>query len=117
MKIEDVMKLVNAGFSKQEIMAIAGAEHPQEASDQAPEPQQIPENTDSKEPDPKPDPKPSPENSYDQAISQLTAQVSQLTSLVQKSNLLRMEQPDIQPETAEDVIASIIFPTYKGDNK
>ena len=108
MRIEDLMKLVNAGFTKDEIKAIAGT------SETDPEPAPAPDPA----PAPAPDPAPAPEaNNYGDAITQLTAQVSQLTTLVQKSNLLRMEQPDVKPETPEDVIASIIFPTFKGDNK
>lgn len=107
MKYEDLMKLVNAGFTKAEIQAMVSAEQP------APEPAPAPE----PEPEPEPAPAPAPEANYNQAIQQLTDQVSQLTNLVQKSNLLRMEQPEVKQESAEDVIASIIFPTYKGDNK
>lgn len=109
MKYEDLMKLVNAGFTKAEIQAMVSAEQP--APEQAPAPEPEPE------PAPAPAPAPAPEPNYNQAIQQLTDQVSQLTNLVQRSNLLRMEQPEVKQESAEDIIASIIYPTFKGDNK
>ena len=104
MNTQDVLKLVNAGFSKQEILALAGMEpKPEPAPDPAPAPE------------PKPAaPEPAPEQSQ---IDRLTEQVSRLTDLVHKSNLLAMQQPEVKPDTPEDIIASIIFPSYNGENK
>lgn len=111
---EDVLKLVNAGFSKDEIIALVGPT----VSDPKPEPEPVP----APEPQPVPEPAaaPQPAASPEQAdaISALAEQVANLTALVQKSNMLRMEQPEIKPESAEDIIANIIYPTYKsGNNK
>ena len=111
---EDVLKLVNAGFSKDEIIALVGPSVP----DPKPEPEPVP----SPEPEPVPEPSaaPQPAASPEQAdaISALAQQVANLTALVQKSNMLRMEQPEVKPESAEDIIANIIYPTYKsGSNK
>ena len=109
MEINDVMKLVNAGFSKEEIMALAGM------AKQEPEPKPAPEPI--PDPEPKPEPTPAPEvpapDPAADAIAKLTAQVTQLTTIVQQSNLLRAEQPNIKPEKPEDIIASIIYPTFK----
>ena len=106
MRIEDVMKLINAGFNKSEILVIAGAEAtPPEPAQAAPE--QDPQQTAA----------PAAQPEQNAAIEQLTQQVANLTALVQKSNLFRMEQPAAAPDSAEDVIASIIYPTYAGDNK
>ena len=116
MTLEDMMKLVNAGFTKAEIQAMAGAS--------APEPEKVPE------PIPEParqesvkepagsgaDPRSDGQNSVNDQIAALTSQVSQLTQIVQKSNLLMMQQPEVKPQTGEDIIASIIFPTYKPDD-
>lgn len=107
MNTQDVLKLVNAGFSKNEILALAGMEPKPEP---APEPEPVPEPA----PEPKPAaPEPAPEQSQ---IDKLTEQVSRLTDLVHKSNLLAMQQPEVKPESAEDVIASIIFPSHKAEN-
>ena len=115
MRIEDVMKLVNAGFNKSEILAIAGAEAtPPEPAQTPAEPEPAPA---APEQDPQPTAAPAAQPEQNAAIEQLTQQVANLTALVQKSNLFRMEQPAAAPDSAEDVIASIIYPTYAGDNK
>ena len=119
MRIEDVMKLINAGFNKSEILVIAGAEAtPPEPAQAAPE--QDPQQTAAPaapEQDPQQTAAPAAQPEQNAAIEQLTQQVANLTALVQKSNLFRMEQPAAAPDSAEDVIASIIYPTYAGDNK
>lgn len=118
----DIMKLVNAGFTKAEIQAMAAADTPAPAPDPAPTPAPAPAPDPAPDPapapaDPDPAPAPAPDPAGD-AISKLTAEVTRLTTLVQKANLLNSEQPQIKRETPEDVIASIIFPTFKaGDNK
>ena len=111
---EDVLKLVNAGFSKDEIIALVGPSVPDPKPEPAPSPTPEPEPTPA--PEPAPQPAPAPEQA--DAIAALTQQVANLTALVQKSNMLRMEQPEVKPESAEDIIANIIYPTYKsGSNK
>ena len=113
---EDVLKLVNAGFSKDEIIALVGPSVP----DPKPEPEQVPAPAPAPEPEPVPEPAaaPQPAASPEQAdaIAALTQQVANLTALVQKSNMLRMEQPEVKPESAEDIISNIIYPTYKSSS-
>lgn len=123
MNYSELMKLVNAGFTKQEILAITG----QLSAEPAPEPaapDPVPEPEPAKAPDPVPDPVPDPEpakapdpvpDATQSALDQLTAQVTKLTTLVQRSNILNSEQPELKQQTAEDIVASIIFPSYKGD--
>lgn len=108
MKPEDILKLVNAGFSKSEIMAICG----QQIQEAAPAPEPEPEPAPDPVPDPEPQPAPAPDPASE-AIAKLTQQVTNLTNLVQKSNLLRSEQPVIKETKPEDIIASIIYPTFK----
>ena len=124
MNTSDIMKLVNAGFTKAEIQAMASADNPAPApapaADPAPAPAPSPAPAPAPAPadDPAPAPAPAPADPAGDAISKLTAEVTRLTTLVQKSNLLNSEQPQLKRETPEDVIASIIFPTFKaGDNK
>lgn len=120
MNYQELMKLVNAGFTKQEILAITGqlnaepSPEPAKAPDPVPDPKpvQAPDPVPDPEPAKAPDPVPDPTQS---AIDQLTAQVTKLTTLVQRSNILMSEQPDLKQQTAEDIVASIIFPSYKGD--
>lgn len=111
MKPEELLKLVNAGFTKQEIMAMFGnAPDPVPAPDPAPVPDPVP----APDPAPAPDHAPAPDPAAE-AIAKLTQQVSNLTSIVQRSNLLMSEQPVIKDTKPEDIIASIIYPTYKAE--
>lgn len=122
MNYSELMKLVNAGFTKQEILAITGqlnaepSPEPAKAPDPVPDPVPDPEPAKAPEPIPEPakapDPVPDPTQS---ALDQLTAQVTKLTTLVQRFNILNSEQPELKQQTAEDIVASIIFPSYKGD--
>ena len=116
MTYSELMKLVNAGFTKQEILAITGQLNAEPAK--APDP--VPEPEPAKAPDPVPEPEPAkaPDpvpDATQSALDQLTAQVTKLTTLVQRSNILNSEQPVLKQQTAEDIVASIIFPSYKGD--
>ena len=115
MKPEELLKLVNAGFTKQEIMAMFGT-----APDPAPAPAPAPDPAPAPAPAPAPDPEPEPASApapdpAAEAIAKLTQQVSNLTSIVQRSNLLMSEQPVIKDTKPEDIIASIIYPTYKAE--
>jgi len=112
MTYQELMKLVNAGFTKQEILAITGQLNAEPAKAPDPEPAKAPDPVPDPEPEKAPDPVPDATQS---ALDQLTAQVTKLTSLVQRSNILYSEQPELQQQTAEDIIASIIYPSFKGD--
>lgn len=117
MKPEELLKLVNAGFTKQEIMAMFG-NAPEPAPAPAPEPAPAPDLAPAPAPDPEPKPEPAAAPVPDpaaEAIAKLTQQVSNLTSIVQRSNLLMSEQPVIKDTKPEDIIASIIYPTYKAE--
>lgn len=119
MNTSDIMKLVNAGFTKAEIQAMAASDTPAPAADPAADPAPAPADDPAPAPAPAPaaDPAPAPADPAGDAISKLTAEVTRLTTLVQKANLLNSEQPELKRETPEDVIASIIFPTFKaGEN-
>ena len=117
MTYQELMNLVNAGFTKQEILAITGQLNAEPAK--APDP--VPDPEPAKAPDPAPDPEPAkaPDpvpDATQSAIDQLTAQVTKLTTLVQRSNILSSEQPEMKQQSAEDIIASIIFPSFKGND-
>ena len=113
MTYQELMKLVNAGFTKQEILAITG----QLNAEPKPEPVKAPKPELEKAPDPEPVKAPEPQPDQNQAaIDKLTEQVTKLTTLVQRSNILASEQPEIKQQSAEDIIASIIFPSFKGND-
>lgn len=109
MKATEILALINAGYTKAEIDAM---ELPETAAVPDPDPEPAPAAEPDKETDaPKPEPvKPDPVNPEIQA---LTKQINDLVSAIQKSNLLNTNQPNIQAESAEDILANIIRPTFK----
>lgn len=116
---EDVLKLVNAGFSKDEIGKMFSGSYEPQAPAAPIEPQEPAAPAAPAEPKPnlpeqEAPAEPSPEQS---AIDKLTAEVTRLTAIVQKSNLLSAQQPEVKPITGEDIISQIIFPSYKQGNK
>ena len=91
MTIKDIVSLANAGFTAEQIAALAAAPQPAEQPQPAAQPQPI------AQPQPADDP-----------ISKLMAQVGALTAAVQASNIGTSRQP--QPQTADDILAEIIAP-------
>ena len=83
--ISELSKLIDAGFTKDDIAKFyASKEH-------APEESKVPEQP--KEPEPK--------NEFDS----LTSQISELTKLLQTSNIFKDEQP--KPRTIDDIFESM----------
>lgn len=104
MNMNELMKLVDAGFTKQEILQLAGAaQEPKEEPKSEPAPQPAPQ------PDPEPAPQPAPQPAYD--MTALLAKMDEMTKAVQASNIAAGRQP--QPETADDILAAIIRPPRK----
>lgn len=116
MKPEDILTLLQAGYTKAEIDAMSApspaglpAPDPEPAPAPVPDPEPAPAPT----PDPEPAPAPAPAPDYGAMIAQLTAQVSGLTKAVQIANLKGTNLPPEKTETAEDILAKLINPTYK----
>lgn len=102
MNSKDLMKLVDAGFTKEEILQIASA------SVYTPTPEQ-------EAPAPEPAaPAPEPvDNSTEllNVMQGLTSQMNTLTRALQASNILRAEQAGTgKPDTVDDILATIINP-------
>lgn len=113
MKATEILALINAGYTKAEIDAM---ELPETAAAPDPNPEPVPEADPAAEKEaPKPEPeKPNPVNPEIQA---LTKQINDLVSAIQKSNLLSTNQPQVPAESAEDILANIIRPTFKKPEK
>lgn len=114
MKIEDILKLVNAGYNRSEIDAMLGAV-PEPAAVTPKEPEISPAPVEVEQPAIIEQATGTEIDPTQKAISDLTAQITRLTTIVQRSNMLAAEQPDLKPVQADDIIASIIYPTYKAD--
>ena len=96
MDMQDILRLVQAGYTKEDIDKMIAP-----AADPAPAPA----------PTPEPEPEPS--------MKDLMLSISKLTSAIQANAIAQSVipgGPDGNQHTAEDAIASIIRPTYKGRN-
>lgn len=101
MKIEDIIALAGAGFSKQDIIKIAGT-----VSAPAPVPIQTP--TPASAPVSAPVPA---QDVFNQRMGVLDNRLDEITKLIQVGNLSNSQIPE--PPTTEDMLASIINPPVK----
>lgn len=109
MKIEDIIALAGAGFSKQDIIKIAGT-----GSIPAPAPAPILTPTPASAPAPVPVPAQVPGNTQDvfnQRMGILDNRLDEITRLIQVGNLSNSQIPE--PPTTNDMLASIINPPVK----
>lgn len=109
MKIEDIIALAGAGFSKQDIIKIAGT-----GSIPAPAPAPILTPTPASAPAPVPVPAQVPGNTQDvfnQRMGVLDNRLDEITRLIQVGNLSNSQIPE--PPTTNDMLASIINPPVK----
>lgn len=123
MKLSDIMALVNAGYTKEEI---AQMEEPG-TSTPAPAPEPVKETAPTPEPVPAPvveppavaQPVPAPQPAQPEAqptMSELMQSIAKLTSAVQANAIAQSVIPggaNAQAPTAEDMLAEIIRPTLK----
>lgn len=105
MKIEDIIALAGAGFSKQDIIKIAGT-----VSAPAPAPAPIQTPTPASAPAPVSVPVPA-QDVFNQRMGVLDNRLDEITKLIQVGNLSNSQIPE--PPTTEDMLASIINPPVK----
>lgn len=108
MNAENILKLVDAGFSKEEILALTGTAQPEEAD----APKEAPA-----EPEPAKDQpvKPAPETSDPNAerYAELLDAMQKLTGAIQAGNILNSSNREQQQLTPEEVIAEVLAPKPK----
>lgn len=105
MKIEDIIALAGAGFSKQDIFKIAGtvsAPAPVPAPIQTPTPASAPASVSAPVP---------AQDVFNQRMGVLDNRLDEITKLIQVGNLSNSQIPE--PPTTEDMLASIINPPVK----
>lgn len=114
MELNDIMQLVKAGFTKNEIMQMA----PTAVS--VTDTELVPVGVVSPEPVPDPAPAPAPVPAEDPAqdqptMAQIMESIAKLTSAVQSNAIAQSVIPDgiMNPQKPENVLAEIIRPTYK----
>lgn len=109
MKIDDVMKLVNAGFSKDEIIKYFGDDSSPEATPE-PEPEATPEPA----PAPKATPEPAPApDAMKEVLDSFLDSFKTVIKDINAANIAGSSMPDHHHESAEEVLASIIAPPAK----
>lgn len=96
MNFELVRKLINAGFTDDEISEILGSSR---------EPAPAPEPKPAPEPEPKPTPEPEPNN------GDLIKAIQSLETTIRASNLVNSVLPTVDTQkTADDVLAKMLDP-------
>lgn len=98
MKIEDIIALAGAGFSKQDIIKIAGTVSAP-APIQTPTPASAPASVSAPVP---------AQDVFNQRMGVLDNRLDEITKLIQVGNLSNSQIPE--PPTTEDMLASIINP-------
>lgn len=106
MEIKDIFKLVDAGFTKEDIMKLAGAEK------KAPEKNEQPEVKEEKK---DPEPEVEKEEPKNPKIDDVISKLDTLTKAVQSNNIQQSRQPE--PDQLDDILATIIDPTYKKEKQ
>ena len=119
MTVTEIMKLLDAGYTKEEISALeAPAPEPKAKPEPAPapdaEPKAKPEPAPAPDAEPKAKPEPAPAPDAEPTLADVLKQMARLTATIQ-ANALAQTQINGQPKqpTAEDMIAQIIRPTRK----
>ena len=101
MKYEEIIKLLDAGYSREEILAMK--EEPAPAPDPEPTPN-----------DPEPEPAPDPAADVMKEMKEMFAEMKkELTAM----NILNSRQESDDVKTGEDILASIINPVKNNGGK
>lgn len=113
MKIGEIVTLLKAGYTRAEIQEMKNSESVTEQP-AAIEPVSSANTVDAAPVDPiQPEPAPAVNDSHAEEIAELRRLVDNLTKLIQKQNLRDAEIPKAAPETAVDILGSIINPHRK----
>ena len=99
MKYEEIIKLLDAGYTRDEIMAMKE------------EPEPTPEPT----PEPIPEPSGSDENEMSGLVKEMRDAFTEMKKEFTAFNIMSSRQPE--EKTPEDIIANIINPTRKENKK
>lgn len=124
MTVTEVKELANMGFTHDEIMQLIAAEDP--AADPAPEakPESAPEPKPEPAPEPKPEPTPAPApepapapNNMEVLMQQLINETRSMKAAIQNNNTVAAMVGNPTKESASEILASIINPTFKKEGE
>ena len=105
MNKEEILKLVNAGYTKAEIEAMGSDQKPEEKPEDKPE----------VKPEEKPEVKPAETVSFTpEVMKEFTGAINGLSDMIKKSNMINDGyEPKTALEKGEEVLASLINPPAK----
>lgn len=104
MTLEQILKLGEMGFSKDEILKMKGIS---DDVNQDPEPEPQPE------PQPEPESQPQPQNeSLSMGINALLEDMHKTLKGMQEANINASNMPEVVKKAPEDILAEVIFPTF-----
>ena len=109
MKAEDILKLVEAGFSKDEIIALNDPVEPK--------PEPVKELTVDPEPEQTQEPQQAPAPAEDpnaKRYDELLQAVQKLTGAIQAGNILNSNNRAEETKTAEQIMAEVLLPQKRG---
>lgn len=113
MTFEQIVKLQEMGFCKDEIMELIKVGDP---AAEGPEPEPVPEPKPEPAPEPKPEPAPAtaPDTKDTTDLSAVVNKLDTLISAIQSSNRLNAEITDVKSnqQIVDDMLANIVNPTY-----
>ena len=118
MTFSEIKELLDSGFSRDDIMTLAGSVSPADLGPE-PEPEPDPAQAEDPVPDPEPAPAPAPAAAPDPITKQLNENISKLIKTIQASNLINNtadKLPDLNKEV-DSIMESLIRPIKGGNDK
>lgn len=103
MNIDSILKLVEAGFSKEEITAMTQTAQAQE------EPKQDEPKTEPVKEEPVKE-----EPAQDKRYEELLSTMNRLTGAIQAGNILNSNNKEVKEPSAEDILAEVLSPSKGG---
>lgn len=103
MNIDSILKLVEAGFSKEEITAMTQpAQAQEEPIKEEPKPEPAKEEPVKEEP------------AQDKRYEELLSAMNRLTGAIQAGNILNSNNKEVKEPSAEDILAEVLSPSKGG---
>ena len=102
----DIIKLLDAGYSKEEIEKMEAAETV--TAQEEPEKEETPTELDTKNEEEAVAPTPDPLDSYKNQIAEINKELQEATKEIQKFNVSMRQQPEVQKEDASDILYNVV---------
>lgn len=114
MTFEQIIRLQQMGFTREDIMELIKVGNPEVKPEPAPTPAPTPEPEPTPAPAPAPEPAPGADTKDITDLSAVVNKLDKLISAVQSSNRLNAEISDVKSnqQIVDDMLANIVNPTY-----